>query len=287
MRTTNATRAFTLIELLVVIAIISLLVSITLPALAGARQSARNVACSVKMQQLGVAIQMYQNQWDLTLPQYMWDVDGQRTVIGALFGGKKGWLPAYGINQVGAARRPLNVFLDIGRVPSDDDEGRFEVEAFRSPCDKGGIIEGIGLIESMYDMVGSSYTLNDHDLRGERFYTLVPPWGGRMPPLVTPTKTWILASHTIYNHQAEREDGNVPQDRMLKWYGQKNQSAANMLFGDLHVGGPYLVPKAVQNTTQDYTFLPSPDWRRVAGEGGDEGPTDPPFDPPPGGVLRR
>ena len=52
-------RGFTLIELLVVIAIIALLVGILLPALAGAREAARGVACQVHERGLGVAMAAY------------------------------------------------------------------------------------------------------------------------------------------------------------------------------------------------------------------------------------
>lgn len=247
---------FTLIELLVVVAIIALLVGILLPALAAARQSARTVACAARLQQLGVALSLYENDYDRTLPQYRVSFGGGITAnIGALFGGKKGTLPAYSINTVGAERRPLNRYLDVGSIPPDSDPGTFELEVFRSPADAGGNIPGIGPTRSMYDLLGSSYTLNDHDLRGESFTTLIPERGGRMPTIISPTKTWVLGSHPIYNHQAESSGGTVPGDRGLRWYGQK-QTAANLLFADSHVGGPFAMPNAVTNTTPDYTFLP-------------------------------
>jgi len=51
--------AFTLIELLVVVAIIAVLLSLLLPALAGARRSARLVTAHAELRNIEVALQMY------------------------------------------------------------------------------------------------------------------------------------------------------------------------------------------------------------------------------------
>ena len=64
----NTRRAFTLIELLVVLTILGLLAALLFPVFARAREKARQTACASNLHQLGLAVQMYQQDWNGSLP---------------------------------------------------------------------------------------------------------------------------------------------------------------------------------------------------------------------------
>lgn len=66
--TMKSKKAFTLIELLVVIAIIAILAAILFPVFARAREAARSITCISNLQQLGLGMQMYVQDYDETFP---------------------------------------------------------------------------------------------------------------------------------------------------------------------------------------------------------------------------
>jgi prepilin-type N-terminal cleavage/methylation domain-containing protein len=122
--------AFTLIELLVVIAIIAILAAILFPVFAQARDKARQAACLSNAKQLGLAVQMYTQDYDET---FFWQTDWNETVdVGAGF-----WGPKYTTYiRWPIAHLPYVKNKDVFSCPSDKDrQGRSFVAA---PGDPGG-----------------------------------------------------------------------------------------------------------------------------------------------------
>jgi prepilin-type N-terminal cleavage/methylation domain-containing protein/prepilin-type processing-associated H-X9-DG protein len=79
----NRGNGFTLVELLVVIAIIAILMAILLPALKSAKERARITTCLNNLHQLGIGMEMYEQEYG-KLPPWL---GGDRT-----WGDRKGWL---------------------------------------------------------------------------------------------------------------------------------------------------------------------------------------------------
>ncbi len=79
---------FTLIELLVVIAIIAILIGVLLPALASARDSAKNLLCSTRMRQVATGWQIYADtNRDVSVPAQPGRYDDEQRNIYALGNG--------------------------------------------------------------------------------------------------------------------------------------------------------------------------------------------------------
>lgn len=279
-------RAFTMVELLVTMAVIALLLGLLLPTLRGVREHTGETSCASNLKQLGAATLAYLAAWDDHLPQVTGTdpFTGEQVVIGSLFGGKRGTLPYYDIDQYGADERPLNAFLGSGVHFSAPVVAGVYVEEdmplFHCPLDRGQPgAGGIPAAKTLYDLVGTSYALNDHTLDNNDCWTLIPGWtppcavpgvepvpGGRMPAVLDPAKTWMIGDQPIFNFEADPAT-NPTGDHKQRWHFNKVQ--VNLCFVDGHVGQGIEVPKSSdgdgdgridQNTTKRYTFLPRPDW---------------------------
>lgn len=136
---------FTLVELLVVIAIIALLISILLPALNKARESARVVACVSNLRQIGIAALMYANENHDFFPSVHRIYQANPTFT---YGGATNAV-GYGPDLVPAQERILHRYLN----------GNSQV--FRCPTDGGAIVDGIAYEQpSTYENAGTSYFFN-------------------------------------------------------------------------------------------------------------------------------
>jgi len=129
MKTVSRYRGFTLIELLVVIAIIALLVSLLLPAMQRARDSANVSKCSSNVKQIVYSVLCYSEDWKEFFPtsMYGWYTDAAQGSM---------WQPSYGLAWA-AFGNPGPCGMDAyisssgwSGVPADEDKNARHVNPY-------------------------------------------------------------------------------------------------------------------------------------------------------------
>lgn len=134
---------FTLVELLVVIAILSLLIAILLPVLNQAKQNARRAACIGNLRQVGMAIHMYAEDFDDTIPygpagrpvtgSNFYTVTGNVTSLLSLEDGAPVGLGL--LLETYLAHQPTVLFCPGADQPSEAKEQLARVGQAQSQCD--------------------------------------------------------------------------------------------------------------------------------------------------------
>ena len=147
-------QGFTLIELLVVISIITILASMMLPGLAGAKDQARNAQCLNNLRQIGIALKLYIDDSDFRFPpSTVIDTDNIPKNVSAALGGYDP-LSSHAPFFASAVRRPLYNYMRPSQV-------------YKCFKDKGQVEYGCGIPPmkpSNFDTIGSSYKFNAGDL---------------------------------------------------------------------------------------------------------------------------
>ncbi len=251
-------RAFTLIELLVVIAIIAILAAILFPVFAQARESARQAVCTSNVRQIGLAVQMYTQDNDETLP---------------IFFAYNTQDPATG--QSAKAGQPLHKGVELEVLPYAKNK-----DIFKCPDDLGSAFlsdptYGCPGLRSYQACYGSSYRFT------KRAFSIIgqdqagPTNGSSQNNDTTQFPTSFVS--TLAGMTAP-SDTRIMRDEMMPWFGATDKGGAKYgyypdYFAQWHSrgGGTVFADGHAKFTVSALQF----DQQVVCPAGGRSGDTDP------------
>jgi prepilin-type N-terminal cleavage/methylation domain-containing protein len=265
MRKTKETTGFTLIELLVVVAIIALLISILLPALANARESAKRGVCLNNMRQISSSVQGYSDEDRaeqlIPIQQMMMQrssslfngtIWGYRLAHWMIWGGKtctKRFLvscsdprPACGpyvggpgLEVYAEKTRPLNRYM-FGITGLEEDPKQYE--GFHCPSDTG--YPDSPLIDDSprananrpcFDTLGNSYRGSLYCYIADYGAFGIGPWGHRASTLPNPSRLILIGEPTFFNMIGMDNGASAPDPVVVQgWH--KKPMMDNLVFAD-------------------------------------------------------
>ncbi len=222
---------FTLIELLVVISIITLLISITLPALSKARAHTKRVVCGTQLAQIGQGFVMYGDDNKSFFP---WKASSTSAMV---HGGRAGTYSGYrAVDGYAPKERPINLYLGYDRTVADN----ADIPPYLCPADTGAQVWHPASVTTYKD-VGSSYAYNGW----ASVTSTVTLRGRKLTDVRSPSRTIMVGDHPIHNYTG---GGNRKQ-----YWHDPSRIMANICFVDNHVDYHEIPPG---DDTDYYTWYP-------------------------------